>query len=114
MGISFFILAFLIYASSIRNAISGYSRVWVVYRMLCGCRITHYLPDVHPDNTLDAGVASQADILVKKQGVHWYMSIYTIPVIIILLHSPVNVALHQVTAETRAWATSPLTVVCSV
>lgn len=62
--------------------------------MLCGCRIKHYPPDVHPDSALDAGVASQADNLVKKQVVHKYMSIYTIPVIIILLRWPIYVALH--------------------
>jgi hypothetical protein len=74
--------------------ISGYSRIWVVCRMLCGCRITQYLPDVHPDNAIAAGVASQADILIKTQCVHNYMSVYTVPVIIILLHRPVYVAVH--------------------
>lgn len=61
--------------------------------LYAGCFV-HYLPDVHPGNELAAGVASQADILVKKQGVRKYMSIYTITVIIILLHRPVYVALH--------------------
>ena len=82
--------------------------------MLCLCRITHYLTDVPPDNALGADVASQAYILVKKQGVHRYMSIYTVPVVIIVIHRPVYVALRWGTAATRAWAISSLTGVCCV
>jgi len=59
--------------------------------LYAGCFV-HYLPDVHPGNELAAGVASQADILVNKQGLHKYMSIYTITLIIVLLHRPVYVA----------------------